>query len=66
LKVEVFLEKEIMGRFFFVSVVFFGFVAVVVVIELEVMFDRAITGSAISKSLEILNYELERIVKREQ
>jgi hypothetical protein len=57
-----------MGRSFSVSVVSFGLVAVVVVVvvELEVVFGGAITGSVISKSLEALNYELERIVERGQ
>jgi hypothetical protein len=55
-----------MERSFSVSVVSSGLVAVVVVVELEVVFGEAITGSVISKSLEALNYELERTVEREQ
>jgi hypothetical protein len=55
-----------MGRSFSVSVVSFGLVAVVVVVELKVVFGRAITVSVISKSLEALNYELERTVERRQ
>jgi hypothetical protein len=66
LEVKVFLGEETMGRFFSVSVVSFGLVAVVVVVELEVVFGGAITGSVISKSLEALNYELERTVERGQ
>jgi hypothetical protein len=66
LKVKVFSGEEIMKRSFSVSVVSSGLVAVVVVVELEVVFGRAITGSVISKSLEALNYELEKTVKREQ
>jgi hypothetical protein len=62
LKVEVFLGEEIMRRSFSISVVSFDLVAVVV--KLEVMFDEAITRSVISKSLKVLKYELERIVKR--
>jgi hypothetical protein len=65
LEVEVFSEKGTMERFFSVSVVSFGLVAVVVVVvELEVVFGRAITGSIIPKSLEALNYELEKTVER--
>jgi hypothetical protein len=66
LKVKVFSEEETMGRSFSVSIVSFSLVTVVVVVELEVMFSGAITGSVISKSLEALNYELERTVERGQ
>jgi hypothetical protein len=66
LKVKVFSGEGTMGRSFSVSVVSSGLVAVVVVVELEIVFGGAITGSVISKSLEALNYELERTVKREQ
>jgi hypothetical protein len=66
LEVKVFSGKGTMGRSFSVSVVSSGFVAVVVVVvvELEVVFGGAITGSVIS--LEALNYELERTVERGQ
>jgi hypothetical protein len=66
LKVKVFSGEGTMERFFSVSVVFSGFVAIVVVVKLEVVFGGAITRSVISKSLEALNYELERTVEREQ
>jgi hypothetical protein len=66
LKVKVFLGKETMGRSFSVFVVSSGFVTVVVVVELEVVFGGAITGSVIPKSLETLNYELEKTVERGQ
>jgi hypothetical protein len=62
----VFSGEETMERFFSISVVFSSLMAVVVVVELKVVFGGAITGSVISKSLEALNYELERTVKREQ
>jgi hypothetical protein len=62
----VFSREETMERSFSVSVVSFGLVTVVVVVELEVVFGEAIIGSIISKSLEALNYKLERTVKREQ
>jgi hypothetical protein len=65
LKVKVFSGEGTIGRSFSVSVVSSGLVAVVVV-ELEVVFGEAITGSVISKSLEVLNYKLERTVKRKQ
>jgi hypothetical protein len=55
-----------MGRFFSISIVSSSLIVIVVVVELEVMFDEAITESVIPKSLEALNYELERIVEREQ
>jgi hypothetical protein len=66
LEVKVFSGEGTMGRSFSVSVVFSGLVAVVVVVELEVVFGGAITGSVISKSLEALNYELEKTVERGQ
>jgi hypothetical protein len=66
LKVEVFSREGIMGRFFSVSVVSSSLVIVVVVVELKVVFGEVITKSVIAKSLEALNYELERIVEREQ
>jgi hypothetical protein len=67
LKVKVFSREGTMGRSFSISVVFSGLVTVVVVIvELEVVFGGAITGLVISKSLEALNYELERTVERGQ
>jgi hypothetical protein len=66
LKVKVFLEEGTMERSFSVSIVSFGLVVVVVVVELEIMFGGAIIGSVISKSLEALNYELERTVERGQ
>jgi hypothetical protein len=66
LEVKVFSGKGTMGRSFSVSIVSSRLVAVVVVVELEVMFGGAITESVISKSLEALNYELERIVERGQ
>jgi hypothetical protein len=56
----VFSGEETMERSFSVSVVSFGLMAVVVVVvvvELEVVFKGAITGSVISRSLEALNYE---------
>jgi hypothetical protein len=62
----VFSGEGTMGKSFSVSVVSSGLVAVVVVVELEVVFGGAITVSVISKSLEALNYELERTVKRGQ
>jgi hypothetical protein len=65
LKVEVFSGEETMGRSFSISIVSSGLVTVVVV-ELEVVFGGAITGSVIPKSLEALNYELERTVERGQ
>jgi hypothetical protein len=66
LEVKVFSGEGTMGRSFSVSVVSFGLVTVVVVVvvELEVVFSGAITGSVIS--LEALNYELERTVERGQ
>jgi hypothetical protein len=66
LEVKVFSGEGTMGRSFSVSVVSSGLVAVVVVVvvELEVVFGGAITGSVIS--LEALNYELERTVERGQ
>jgi hypothetical protein len=66
LAVKVFSGEGTMGRSCSVSVISSGLVVVVVVIELEVVFGGAITGSVISKSLEALNYELERTVKRGQ
>jgi hypothetical protein len=66
LKVEVFLGEGTMERSFSVSIVSFGLVVIVVVGKLEVVFGGAITGSIISKSLEALNYELERTVERGQ
>jgi hypothetical protein len=66
LEVKVFSREGTMGRSFSVSVVSFGLVAVVVVVELEVVFSEAITRSVISKSLEVLNYKLERTVERGQ
>jgi hypothetical protein len=65
LEVKVFSGEGTMERSFSVSVVSSGLVAVVVIVELEVVFGGAITGSVISKSKEALNYELERIVERE-
>jgi hypothetical protein len=66
LEVKVFSGEGIMKRSFSVSIVSSGLVAVVVVIELEVVFGGAITRLVISKSLEALNYELERTVERGQ
>jgi hypothetical protein len=66
LKVKVFLGEGIMGRSFFVSIISSGLVIVVVVVELEVIFGGVITRSVIPKSIEALNYELERTVKRGQ
>jgi hypothetical protein len=64
LEVKVFSGEGTMERSFSVSVVSSGLVVVVVVVELEVVFGGAITGSVISKSLEALNYKLERTVER--
>jgi hypothetical protein len=66
LKVEVFSGKGTMGRSFSISVISSGLVAVVVVVKLKVVFGEAITGSVIPKSLEALNYELEKTVERGQ
>jgi hypothetical protein len=66
LEVEVFSGEGTMERSFSVSIVSSNFVVVVVVVELEVVFGRAITGSVIPKSLEALNYELEKTVERGQ
>jgi hypothetical protein len=53
LEVKVFSGEGTMGRSFSVSVVSSGFVAVVVVVELEVVFGGAITGSVISRSFKL-------------
>jgi hypothetical protein len=62
LEVKVFSGEGTMGKSFSVSVVSSSLVAVVVVVKLDI----DITGSVISKSLEALNYELERTVERGQ
>jgi hypothetical protein len=55
----VFSGEGTIERSFSIFVVSFGLIAVVVVVivELEVVFEGAITGSVIPRSLKALNYE---------